>query len=261
MFDDTEQVVSNEQVAQVAAPEQTQPDVIDPKQEQKERNLTNMRQALEKERLEREKAENRLRKLEEQIASSQSMEPVNGTTSQTDEDIDIPDDDIVDGRTYKKTVQKIQRKFEEKFSQLESENAKQIAINSLREKYPDLATVLTDENIKNFQALDPEGYYTIMSQQHHYARIKTLYNNVLNSGVIDRAVIPTAYSQGKPSRPAAPKPAASAPVNSQQQNSPLSHVADFSGRRVLTEQMKDQIRRKIDDDKELLRRSGTSWIS
>jgi len=100
-----------------------------------------------------------------------------------------------------------------------------------------------------------------MSQQHHYARIKTLYNNVLNSGIIDRAQAPAAYSQGKPSRPAGPKPAAAAPVNSQQQNSPLSHVADFSGRRVLTEQMKDQIRKKIDDDKELLRRSGMGWIS
>jgi hypothetical protein len=228
---------------------------VDSKQELKERNITALRERLENERQAREYAQKKLKDLEERLMQQEERVSHSHATHVPEEQ-DIPDDEIVDGRTYKTRIKKIEQRFEDKIKQLEERTRFESAERSMRERYPDFGQIVTETNLRNFQQLYPEEYTSMMLNPDPYARMKTAYTSMVNFGVTEQSQAPS-YTQGKPvNRAQAPKSAASAPTGPQSITTPLSYVADIDGRRVLTEEMKSEMRRKIQKDKELLRSMG-----
>lgn len=244
MFDEIKDDVQSQQISgeQVQQPDQPT---------QKEHNLSNIREKWEKERQAREQAERRAAELEQQLARIPQKA---SSQVEASPEVDIPDDEIVDGRTYKLQRERLRNEYRQDLEQIKAQIAFDSAERILRDKYSDFTEVVNEENLKNFKFSHPEEYSSMMANPDPYAKMKTAYTNMLSLGIVDKPSSPS-YAQGRPSRPASPKAAASVSAN-QNPTTPLAQFSDMAGRRVLTEEMKEANRKRINEDKEKLRQSG-----
>lgn len=240
MFDEAdhvEEVTTTEQ----STPETKPAEQKDHKQEQIENNIRIMRERWEQEKIERERAERRAKELEERYGSASQQKPQQAAPVEED----VPDDEIVDGRTHKKQIQKIRQEFKQELELMRNKTEFESAERSLRDKYADFGSVVNEDNLKTFQAVYPEEYASMMSNANPYARIKTAYTLIANLGIVEKKQ--PAYDQGKPNRNTAPRAAASSSMVSSPATTPLSHIPDMEGRVVLSKKQMDDIDRETQE--------------
>ena len=150
-----EEVVTPQEVAPTEAPEVSEPKV----QSDKDKNFIRMRET--KEQLERENRELR-----------QKMQ-------QSQEDLGIDDDDIVEGRVIKKLSKQIR--------DLESAHHKErlsVIPERLSNKFSDFDQVVTQENVKKLEQSEPELYASITSGNDLYAKGVSVYKTLKAMGIV-----------------------------------------------------------------------------
>jgi hypothetical protein len=164
-----------------------------------------------------------------------------------EEDFQIGDDDLVDGKSLKKIVQSIQRKV----SQTSSTYAQQAAINhqntvslQLRSQYPDIDSVVSTENLRDLEAAYPDLFTTISSNPDLKSKAVAAYTMIKNLGIHQEDVAANYQPAKDKMRQNMAKPRPSSSV-SPSQSSPLSHAGTMMG--DLTPDMKKAIWRKMNE--------------
>lgn len=205
-----------------------------------------------------EAAEQRARQAEERAAElarkQQSYNHPQQILTQDDEDIDDPED-IVVNKKLKKTTAKFKSELSETKSAL-NEMRQEVAYlkaQTTMASLSDFKEVVNDENLKTFASLYPEDYETMMANPNPQAKIKTAYNMIKNYGIVQATPILKQTEQIKAAdkkieaNKIKPGVAASAPVS----NSPLTKFGRYNedGRLILTDEDRDRInaetRRKL----------------
>ena len=198
----------------------------------KELNFAALRE--EKSRLEQDHIEalKRLREYE----SSPKKEQV-----QEDLEINIGDDDLFEGKHYKKLQKQIKKQNEElqKYQQQVQLTATEAKLNS---QYSDFSKVLNEENIKKLREQEPELAITISSTQDVYAKAVAAYKMIKKLGIYidDNYDRERAVAQKNSLKP---KPLAS--VSPQQGDSPLARANAFAN--GLTSDLKAQLWKEMNE--------------
>ena len=195
---------------------------------------TNMRKLREeKERIEREHQE-ALRRLAEYENKKQPVEEENL-------DIDLNDDDLFEGRHYKKIKKQLQRQQEELKKYQEQVKTTKTE-TKLRSQFSDFDTVLTPENIKRLRETEPEIADTIASNNDIYTKAVSAYKMIKKLGIYvedeyDKERLVAQRNSLKP------KPLVS--VSPQQGDSPLARANAFAD--GLTQERKDQLWKEMNE--------------
>jgi hypothetical protein len=249
---------SSEEVSQVAQSEIPQKvDESDPQQKRssppKEHNLRRLREELERERAERDIMARELEILRrvgvnnQQVAQSryQPQEQVEEI-----QDLNIGDDDLVEGKHLKQYVQQMQKQLKTNAYQYQQhmQQASQAALEiQLKAQYPDFDQVVNQGNLKDLAAAYPELAATIHSSPDLRSQAVTAYTMIKNLG-IDQVQDQSQGDQYMADKErikknaAKPRPASSAaPTHS----SPLSKASAFSG--DLTPALKAQLVREMEE--------------
>lgn len=207
-----------------------------PKESAREYNIREMRRRLEE-------SERRAKDLEEQI-KQQRNSPQQQAQSADSDDINIGDEDLIEGKHLKKYVSNTIKKYELRLEEMAQQSATSAAENRLKSQYQDFDSVVSEENIKNLAALYPEDYRSLTSNPDIYAKGKTAYNMIKRYGIVESAYedVDRRLSENKT------KPRAAASISPQSSDTPLARVGDYD-RRVLTEERKEQLRRQVEEAK------------
>ncbi len=206
------------------------------KESPKEYNMRQMRERLEA-------SERRAKDLEEQMKQRSAI-PQQQTQSQESDDIQIGDEDLIEGKHLKKYVSSTIQKYERKLEEMERRSAEVAAENRLKAQYQDFDSVMNEENFKNLATLYPEDYRSVVSNPDIYSKGKTAYNMIKRYGIVENAYedVDRRLSENKN------KPRAAASISPQSSDTPLARVGDYD-RRTLTEERKEQLRQQVAEAK------------
>jgi len=195
-----------------------------------------------------EESERRAKELEEQVrqqrsAPQQSQDYSNG--AQSSDEFNIGDDDLIEGKHLKKYVNNITRQFEQKLQEMSVQSAATSADARLKSQYQDFDNVVSQENLKSFQAIYPEEYASMMSNPDLYSKAKTAYTMIKNLGIAENQYqdADRRLSENKT------KPRAAASLAPQAADTPLARIGDYD-RRVLTEADKERLRKQVQEAKQ-----------
>lgn len=136
----------------------------------KEENFKRMRET--KEQLERENKE--LRKFYESYSQAKSSPP-------GEEEIEVEDDDLVEGKVVKRLYQDLKelKKFKASYEQ---EKIASIP-DRLKSKFEDFEEVVTAENVEKLKKSEPELYASITSGKDLYAKGVSAYKTLKALGI------------------------------------------------------------------------------
>jgi E3 ubiquitin-protein ligase DOA10 len=204
-----EQPEQVEETEQVVTPEQP------PQETSEERNFRNLRMKADRLEKERNEALQRLRSYESQQAP--------------EEEFDLKPNDLAEGKHLNKVQNKIQS--------LEH----QLIETRLRSQYPDIDSVVSQDNLAILQRDYPEVANTIGASKNLYSKAVSAYTILKKLG-IHTDVSPYAQEKALAHRNAAkPKPLAS--VSPQQGDSPLSNANAFAN--GLTDDLKRKLHQEM----------------
>lgn len=212
------------------------------KESTKEYNLRVMRERVEA-------AEKRAQELERYIQTqTQNAQPQQRAPQVEEEDIAVNDDDIIDGRSFKSHLKKVERKYEQKLQQFEQKAVASLAEVELKAKHDDLHQVVNDENVRTFAMAYPEDYASMMSNPDPRSRIKTAYNMIKNYGIAEgNKPQPPAYTANRLETNQA-KPKSVSTAVAQTAETPLTRLGDYD-RRILTKERIAQLQKQVDEAK------------
>ena len=244
-----EEVVQEELQQVVEQPAAEQPVVAQPVEEANEEVVKETQQSKEvqetpqqlnfralrkeKERLakENEEIQIRLAKYEE----SQSKPP------EEDLEINIGDDDLFEGKHYKK-LQKQLKKQQEELKNYQEQAKLTSTEAKLKSQYSDFDKVVSVENIRRLRESEPEIAETLASSKDVYSKAVSAYKMIKKLGIY----VEDNYQQDRTiakQNSLKPKPLAS--VSPQQGDSPLTKANAFAN--GLTKELKTQLRREMDE--------------
>lgn len=207
-----EAVVESQQDAAPEAPAYAREEL---QETSEERNFRNLRQKAARLERERDEAMQRLRTYEKPAVEEQ--------------DLTIGNDDLAEGKHINKVQSKIKN--------LEA----QLIETRLRTQYPDIDSVVSEENLATLQREYPDIATTIGSSSNLYSKAVSAYTILKKLG-IHNSVSPYEQEKAAAQRNAAkPRPLAS--VSPQQGDSPLSHANAFAN--GLTDSLKEQLRKEM----------------
>lgn len=195
----------------------------------KDINMANLRTA--KEKLERENAEI-LRRLQEYESKKETLE---------DNDIEIGDDELFEGKHYKK-IQKQIKAQQDQIKQYESQLKLTSTEVRLKSQFPDFDKVINEENITKLKEAEPEIADAISNTTDMYSKAVSAYKMIKKLGLY-------VEDNYQPDRDLAiknslkPKPLAS--VSPQQGDSPLSRANAFAN--GLTPELKKQLWKEMEE--------------
>ncbi len=188
----------------------------------------------EKDRIEREKNE-AVRKLEEYERPKQ--QPV----QEDDDDMVINDDDLFEGKHYKK-IQRQLKKQQEIIDKYQSQVQLTTTEARLKSQFGDFDRVVSEENIKKLRDQEPEIAQTLASTTDMYSKAVSAYKMIKKLGIYvednyqaDRDVVKQNSLK--------PKPLAS--VTPQQGDSPLTKANAFAN--GLTKELKEQLWKEVQE--------------
>lgn len=237
MSDELEQV-QEVQGQEVEKPiEEKKPEVQ--QETQKEQNLRILRERAEN-------AERRAAEMEQYLRSSQQPQQQQVPEEDNDE-LDIKDDDFIEGKHLKKYVKSLKKELKEakkQFVDYNQQTALATAEVRLKSQFNDFDNVVTKDNLEKLAATKPALYRTIMANQDIYDRGYVAYEMIksANIGAED-------YSkQEKRIEENRNKPRSASTAAPQTSDNPLTRVGDYD-RRVLTEERKEQLRRQVEEAK------------
>ena len=220
-----------EKTIEQPAPKQEPEVQVKPKESSKEINFRNLR--LENERLSRDQAQ-LLEKLK-QYESSKTLE------TEEDLEIDIGDDDLFEGKHYKKIQKQLKRQQDElrkyqKQSKITSTEAR------LKAQFPDFDKVINEENISRLRSEEPELSATIASTADIYNKAVSAYKMIKKLGIY----VEDNYQADKNAAHAnSLKPRPSAAVSPQRGDSPLTKANAFAD--GLTPELKKQLWKEMEE--------------
>jgi hypothetical protein len=224
-----EEAVSPQTPQSVAANPTQDPAVKDAK----ERNFRAMRQEAERAQRERDEALRRLEEYERRYAKpAQQPEP----DIENDIDLNIKDDDLVEGKQIKAAFKKLaaqQKEFQKRAYESTAESR-------LRMQYPDFDKVMTVENMKTLQMAYPELANSVGAGSDVYDKAVSVYTLIKKFGIFEEQPL-AAEKERIIANTAKPKPLAS--IAPQQGDTPLSRANAFAG--GLTEELKMQLRKEM----------------
>ena len=250
MFDDekiVEAVQEVQQEEQVEQPETTEQETEQAKpyalQQEKgelprsespaERNFRAMEAKMR--RIERERDE----------ALRLAQEKENISHEEPDEEINIGDEDISEGKHIKavyRVMDKKIKRLEEQLKKNEQASTTMSAEAMLKAQYPDIEKVVTKENLDALREADPEFAEMLRTSSSFRAKAVSAYKHIKKLGlyVEDTYMADRAAAQKNASKP---KPLAS--VSPQQGDSPLSRANAFAN--GLTPELQKQLRQEMEE--------------
>lgn len=222
MFDETEVIQQQEQ---------TDPELeVQVEPEKPKQTAPTPQESFRELRLKAERAERERDELKQQLQAMQQ--------APSEEDNDIADDNLVEGRhikKYKKELSVIKKKLED-----QERISEQTRLESkLRQRYSDIDSVLTAENIELLKERDPEAADAISRTGDFYTKAMLAYRSIKDIMPTDKKTIEEKVLAEKN----AAKPRSLASVSPQQGDSPLSRANAFAN--GLTEELKEQLRKEM----------------
>ena len=158
-----------------------------------------------------------------------------------DEEYDLKDDDITEGKHYK-ALKKQVRGLNEAIIKERQERDKIAAEARLRAEYPDIFKVVTKENMEELARKKPEVARTILTSTDQYAQYATAYDLIKTYGIGDQD--PYAEDKARAQKNLA-KPKSAATVFPRQGESPLAEADRFS--RGMTPELQQQLLREMEE--------------
>ena len=152
-----------------------------------------------------------------------------------DEDLNISDDDLTEGRHYKK-LQKELKQLKQEAAQIKQQTALSATEMRLKAQYSDFDRVVSKENIEALKEKYPEVALSLAANNDIYSKAVSAYTMIKNLGIVkDDNSIDTKALVHK--NMAKPKPSAS--ISPQKGDSPLSNAYTFEN--GLTPELKKQL--------------------
>lgn len=252
--DNHDKIDAVEEVSPVKSVEKKQ-SITELKPTPKEHNLRRLREELERERSEKDAM---LRELEmmRRVGNSyqQNNAPQNNLHQHVESveveqeevpDLQLGDDDLVEGKHLKQYVQQIQRQMQDskkKYAQQAAQAYNASLEVQLKAQYPDFDQVVSQANLKDLAALYPELAATLNTSPDLRTQAVSAYTMIKNLGIDQAQEDPYMADKEKIKKNAAkPRPSNSvAPNNS----SPLAQAGAFSGE--LTPALRKQLHTEME---------------
>jgi hypothetical protein len=240
------------QALQIATPEAeaeaSEPQVeAAPKETSNTRNLKAIRdRALAADKLERERDEARRELAQYKSAPRQDAPRQDSPSIVPDEDYmaGIGNDDLFEGKHAKAMQKQTQKQINELREELKQARQQQEASSvemRLKSEYPDINSVISEENIKTLKLVDPELAEYLAEDTNFYRQAVAAYKAIKKHGIVETnatyaADIARAHENAK-------KPKSMASVSPQQGNTPLSQANRFAN--GMSNDMKNQVYKEM----------------
>lgn len=200
----------------------------------KEENIRELRKAKES----AEKERDEMRRLIEELKTSQQKKDDHIAQVNKEEDIDLRPDDIPEWRHVDKYIKKLEAKIDnyDKQAKMNSTETK------LKSQYPDFDTVVSAENIESLRTKYPELAETLNATTDLYSKAVSAYTMIKRLGIAqDDTYAPDREKALK--NASKPRPLAS--VSPQQGDTPLSRANAFA--EGLTDELREQLRKEMQE--------------
>lgn len=226
--------------------------VVTKKETQKEFNIRMLREQKEAAERRAQDAENALKQRQQWEAQQQYKQPnYNQHQQQTNDEITIADEELIDGRQLKKILAQAEQRNNERIQRISQEAAAMAAATRLKTQFTDFDRVVSTDAIKDLATIYPEEYQAALATKDVYAAGKTMYNMIKNFGILDMHDAPvvqqkqnTYQDQDRRIQNNLARPRTAAKVGMQADGSTLGQLGDYS-RRVLTEADKERVRDRL----------------
>jgi hypothetical protein len=214
MIDEIEVIPTETEVTEVPPAE-----VQQPQESSQQLNFRNLREAKERAERERDELLGRFQEQERQRTQAQTQ-----SVQQDDENLDIGQDDIVEGKHLSKVGRKLKR-LEEELRSYKQQSTTSVAEARIKAQYPDFDKVVTKDNISSLRELYPELAHTLNSSTDLYNTASSAYTLIKKFGIYQEDIYMADRARAQ-ANAAKPKPLAA--VTPQQGDSPLSHANAFA---------------------------------
>jgi hypothetical protein len=194
------------------------------------------------ERAERERDE-LMRRLQESETTRQQQQPQKQVQEEEDLNLNLNADDFVEGKHLSKFQKKID-KLENQLKEYQQQSSYYTIEQKLKSEFPDIEKVLTADNIKTLQAVDPLEFEAISAVNNMYTKAALSYRRIKQAGIYQDKT----YENEKvlvQKNAAKPRPLAS--IAPQQGESPLSKANAFAD--GLTADLQKQLWKEMQDIK------------
>jgi len=234
MIAENQELEAQEEVVQEEV-EETQQAVAPQQETHTDRNLRALREI--KEQAERERDELRAR-LQQYEYNNQNTEPA---YDYNDDDINVTDDDLVEGKHIRKVSNKI-KKLEEQLYNYEQKSTVANAEARIKATFPDFNKVVSKENVQILYVSYPELAATLNSGADIYNTAASAYTIIKQLGIYKD----DPYEKQKAiAQKNAAKPKSSMDIAPQYGDSPLNRANAFAS--GLTPELREQLRRESDE--------------
>lgn len=195
------------------------------------KNWRQMRELKEKAERERDEAIAILQR----VASSNDKKPE--VKAESDEDLDLSDEDFVEAKHLKKYYKKIKDELE----QYKQQTVNATVESQLKAQYPDFDKVVSQENIKLLRDLYPELAETVNSNPNLYSKAVSAYTLIKQFGISNNQ-----YDADKEKvKQNMAKPRTANSITPQATNSALDNANAFAN--GLTPELKAQLWKEMQD--------------
>lgn len=199
-------------------------------------NLVRMRIAREK--AERERDELMQILLKQQSNQQQVPEP--------EEDYGIGNEELAEGKHIRK-VSKELADLKKQLASYKAQSQQEILEAKIRLQFPDFNQVVSEENVSRLKEDHPEVAEMLINTADLYNKASSAYKVIKNFGIHKETIVMTrdkAQAAQALKNIAKPKPMAS--INPQQGDTPLSKANAFATPGALTDDMKAQLRKEME---------------
>ena len=219
------------------------PGIEDRQESYQEKNFREVRQQAWRAQQERDKALQLVREYESKLNQQQN-------NADDFEEISLGAEDIAEGKHLNKVQKQLkamhiqQKKLMQEQKQRESDLTQKVAEAQLRSEYPDLYSVVSQENLSALSNDYPELSQSLLTNPDYYQKAKGAYTLIKKLGIHKDAKSYEA-EKARVARNAA-KPGSLSSVSPQQSNSPLANANAFADG-PLNDDMKKQLFKEMMD--------------
>ena len=177
----TEENIQEQEVQEQETPETYEPEAQTEQQSSsKDYNFRALRE--EKERLQRERDEyyDRIRRYEAQQSSQTQYK---APEPEPEEELDISDDDYIEGKHLKKYIKKLDDKYKKQFTEYQQQVSSQTAETRIKTRYPDFEKVVSDSNVNKLKEIHPELYDSLRSNTDLESKASAAYTLIKKLGI------------------------------------------------------------------------------
>ena len=178
-----------------------------------------------------------------QQAQPKTIEPI----EELDEDLELGDDDLTEGKHLKKVMKNLNAKIKKQNEMLKAQQqqAVELAIEArIKAQYNDFDSVVNQDNLRMLSIMHPEVASTIYNSNGDlYAKSVSAYTMIKNLGIYEKSAEQEMNKELIAKNHAKPRPLTS--ISPQQGESPLSKANVFAS--GLTESLKKQLHKEMMD--------------